>query len=120
MELRDRLPPLGALCCGLVLLLVACEEAAPPVEERIRSLKTMIVTDVASGQLRRFPGVVAAVDTSALSFEVGGNTREVLVNVGDKVEEGQILASLDEAPYRLNVCTPPQAIPWAIIIVSPS
>ena len=83
--------------------LVACEEEAPPVAEQIRAIKTTTVADLASGQQRRFPGVVEAVDTSSLSFEVSGNTREVNVNVGDRIERGQILATLDVTPFQITV-----------------
>jgi RND family efflux transporter MFP subunit len=93
----------GLLLVASALLLVGCEEEQVEVMENIRAIKTITVADLGSGQLRRFPGVVEAVDTSSVSFEVGGNTREVNVNVGDRVDEGQALATLDETPFQLNV-----------------
>jgi RND family efflux transporter MFP subunit len=69
----------------------------------VRAIKTVTVAERGSGQLTRFPGVVEAVDTSVLSFEVAGNTREVNVNVGDRVTTGQNLATLDPTPFQLNV-----------------
>lgn len=93
--------PLLAMLAALCLS--ACDEEAPAVEERVRAIKTMTVAERGAGQLRRFPGVVQAVDTSALSFEVGGNTRSVLVQAGDRVEVGQRLATLDETPFQLAV-----------------
>jgi RND family efflux transporter MFP subunit len=86
--------------CGL---LAACEEEAPEVVEEIRAIKTITVSERGSGQLRKFPGIVEAVDTSSLSFEVAGNTREVNVNVGDQVQEGQVLATLDKTPFQISV-----------------
>jgi RND family efflux transporter MFP subunit len=71
--------------------------------ENIRAIKTITVSERGSGQTRRFPGVVEAVDTSSISFEVAGNTREVNVNVGDRVEKGQVLATLDDKPFQLTV-----------------
>ena len=85
------------------LLLTACEEEPPEVVEQIRAIKTVTVADRSSGQMRRFPGVVEAVDTSSLSFEVAGNTREVKVKVGDRVAMDQVLATLDDTPFKLNV-----------------
>jgi RND family efflux transporter MFP subunit len=61
------------------------------------------ITDVAGGQARRFSGLIEAIDSSSLSFEVGGNVQRVLVNQGDAVGRGQVLATLDAEPYRLNV-----------------
>lgn len=84
-------------------LLAACEEKQVEVGDRIRAIKTVTVTDQTSGLLHRLPGIVKAVDTSSVSFEVAGNTREVNVKVGDRVEEGQVLATLDETPFQLNV-----------------
>jgi RND family efflux transporter MFP subunit len=87
----------------LALLLAACEPETPEVVEHVRAIKTITVAERASGQARRFPGVVAAVDTAVLSFEVAGNTRTVAVEVGDRVTQGQTLATLDETPFQLNV-----------------
>ena len=93
----------GVLLAALAFLLAACEEEKVEVMENIRAIKTITVSERGSGQLRRFPGVVEAVDTSSISFEVAGNTREVNVNVGDRVEKGQVLATLDDKTFQLNV-----------------
>ncbi|HEX9770885.1 MAG TPA: efflux RND transporter periplasmic adaptor subunit [Kiloniellales bacterium] len=100
---RAAIAPTGILLAVSVLLLAACDEQQPEVMENVRAIKTITVSERGSGQLRRFPGIVAAVDTSSISFEVAGNTREVNVKVGDRVEEGQVLATLDDKPFQLNV-----------------
>jgi len=86
-----------------LIILAACEEAPPPTVEKVRAIKTIVVADRGAGQSRRFPGIIEAVDTSSLSFEVGGNTREILVDVGARVKQGDILATLDDTPFKLNV-----------------
>jgi hypothetical protein len=68
----------GLLLVASALLLVGCEEEQVEVMENIRAIKTITVADLGSGQLRRFPGVVEAVDTSSVSFEVGGNGRDAV------------------------------------------
>ena len=85
------------------LTLSACAEEPPQPTERIRAIKTVTVADRAPGIPRKFPGVVEAADTSALSFEVSGNVQEVRVNVGDAVKKGQVLAVLDKRDFRLQV-----------------
>lgn len=85
------------------LLISACgEEVAEPVE-RVRAVKTILVTERATGEVRRFPGTVEPVDNSSLSFEVAGLVQEIGVNVGDRFEVGQVLAVLDSQPFELNV-----------------
>jgi RND family efflux transporter MFP subunit len=83
-------------------VLTACKEKVEIVEE-IRSLKTTTVSEVATGKIRKFSGIVAATDSSNLSFEVGGSVETVNVDIGDRVRKGQVLAVLDKEPYLLDV-----------------
>ena len=91
------------LFLSFILVVSACEEAAPPPIERIRAVKTAVVTEHATGQLRKFPGTVNPVNTSSISFEVGGLVLTVRVDIGDKVKKGEHLAVLDKKPFELNV-----------------
>lgn len=84
-------------------LLTACGEPPPPPAETVRAIRTITVSEPASGKMRRFSGVVEAADTSNIGFEVPGNVQAVKVAVGDRVTKGQVLAVLDERTYRLNV-----------------
>ncbi len=92
---------LTALILGAQL--VACSEPPPPPTESIRAIRTITVSEPASGQLRRYSGVVEAADTSSISFEVPGNVQTVKVEVGERVNQGDVLAVLDERTYQLNV-----------------
>jgi RND family efflux transporter MFP subunit len=84
-------------------LLVACSEQPPPPVETIRTIRAMTVTEPASGRMRRFSGVVEAADTARISFEVSGTTQTVKVEVGEKVKKGQVLATLDDRTFKLDV-----------------
>jgi RND family efflux transporter MFP subunit len=75
---------------------------AEPVE-RIRAVKTILVAERATGQMRKFPGTVEPVDNSSLSFEVSGLVQDIRVAMGDKFESGQVLAALDRQSFELNV-----------------
>jgi RND family efflux transporter MFP subunit len=88
---------------SILFSMVACREAPPPPVERIRAIKTITVSEQASGKIRQFSGVVEAADSSSISFEVSGNVREVRVDVGDRITKGQVLAVLDKRTYNLNV-----------------
>jgi RND family efflux transporter MFP subunit len=88
------------LCIALVLM--ACKEKTEIVEE-IRAIKTITVSEQATEQIRKFSGIVAAVDSSSLSFQVGGQVEYVEVDIGDRVKKNQVLAVLDPEPYQLEV-----------------
>lgn len=91
-----------AVCGVIAALVVGCGKEEPIVEE-VRSLKTITVGEITAGQLRKFSGIVRAVDRTALSFEVSGNVLIVNVDIGADVEKGQVLAELDQEPYQLEV-----------------
>lgn len=95
----------GILGLAFILLsLTACEEDAPAgVEERVRAIKSFVVSERAGADLRRFSGSLVASDTSGLAFPVSGTVQTVTVVEGDRVEAGQVLATLDTTPFDLNV-----------------
>ena len=97
--------PFVYMLLGSLLLLVisACGEEPAPPPKPIRAIKTITVSEQASGRLRDFSGVAEAADSSSISFEVSGNVQEVRVDVGDRITKGQVLATLDPEPYQLTV-----------------
>jgi RND family efflux transporter MFP subunit len=104
LVLRGATQRLGVLSLVvLVSTLTACSEQPPPPTETVRAIRTITVTEPASGRVRRFSGVVEAAVTSSVSFEVPGNVQEVNVDVGEKISKGQVLALLDERTFKLNV-----------------
>ena len=88
------------LCIAVVL--TACKEKTEIIEV-VRAIKTITISEQATEQIRKFSGLVAAVDSSGLSFQVGGQVETVKVDIGDRVEKGQVLAVLDQEPYQLDV-----------------
>ena len=87
----------------VTVLLGACGGEIEAPAERVRAVKTILVTDRASGQLRKFPGTVEPADNSVLSFEVSGLLQDVRVSAGERIEAGQVLAVMDKQPFELNV-----------------
>jgi RND family efflux transporter MFP subunit len=88
------------LCISVAL--TACKEKTKTIEV-VRAIKTITVKEQAAEQILKFSGLVAAVDSSGLSFEVGGQVESVKVDIGDQVKNGQVLAMLDPEPYQLEV-----------------
>ena len=71
----------------------------------IESLEVLEVKMLNSYSLtKQFPGKLLPVEQSKLSFEIPGKIKNIYVDVGDNVKEGQVLAKLDdrEAIARLN------------------
>jgi RND family efflux transporter MFP subunit len=87
------------LCIAVAL--TACKEKVEIVET-VRAIKTITVKEQAAEEIRKLSGIVAAVDSSGLSFEVGGQVKLVEVDIGDSVKKGQVLAVLDPEPYQLD------------------
>lgn len=85
----------------LAVALTACKEKTE-ILEAVRAIKTITVKEQATEQIRKLSGIVAAVDSSGLSFEVSGRVVQVEVDIGDKVQKGQVLAVLDPEPYQLD------------------
>ena len=84
------------------LVLAGCSE--PPAPRA--AAKPVFVTTVAptaSAQTRTFTSVVRPRVESELGFRTGGKVVERLVEVGDSVKAGQVLARLDPADYQLAV-----------------
>src|SRR5210317_175207 len=88
------------LCIAVAL--TACKDKIEIVEV-VRSIKTITVSKQASEKIYKFSGAVAAVDSSGLSFQVGGQVISVEVDIGDRVTKDQELAALDPEPYQLDV-----------------
>lgn len=87
------------LCIAVAMM--ACKEKTEIVEV-VRAIKAFTVSEQPAVQIRKFPGQVAAVDSSGLSFEVGGRVESVAVDIGDRVKKDQVLAVLDPEPYQLD------------------
>ena len=68
----------------MAVALTACKEKTEIVEE-VRAIKTMTVSEQAAEKIFKFSGLVAAVDSSGLSFQVGGQVESVEVDIGDRV-----------------------------------
>lgn len=93
--------PLAAIVAAS-LLLAACSEPAPP-PAAVRPVFVTTVQPAAAGQSRTFTSVVRPRVESDLAFRTGGKVVERLVEVGDTVKAGQVLARLDPADYLLAV-----------------
>jgi RND family efflux transporter MFP subunit len=93
---------LTAVAAASALLLAACGEPPAPAAA-VKPVFVTTVTQAASAQTRSFSAVVRARVETDLGFRTGGKVVERLVEVGDAVKAGQVLAKLDPADYQLAV-----------------
>ncbi len=106
MVLRSKLLA-SALIIPLILILAGCtgprydrggDDAS--VEKLPRAVRVSTVIDAEDQDLSvPLSGVVRAEGQVMISFEVSGTIEQVLVDVGDEVEQGQVLAQLDRRIY---------------------
>jgi RND family efflux transporter MFP subunit len=88
----------------ILLLLNGCSEKTSQEEELLRPVRYQTVVAVSDGQQPRiFPGVAQPGLESVLSFKVAGTIREIPVDVGDAVQKGQMIATLDGTDYQLQL-----------------
>ena len=84
------------------LLLTACSEPAAPAAI-VKPVFVTTVTPADSAQSRSFTTVIRARVETELGFRTGGKVVERMVEVGDSVKAGQVMARLDPADYQLAV-----------------
>ena len=101
---RRPLMTIGLLAGGLTVALIAGWSSKPAVKDpRLQSPKVEVVQAQAAGSSSRtFTGIVEARVQSDLGFRVGGKILERSVNVGQRVQKGQVLMRLDPEDLRLS------------------
>lgn len=84
-----------------VAALAACSksETAP---DPVRAVRTVTVSSQTAGGAYEYAGEVKARTESRLSFRVGGKMLKRLVDIGDTIKAGQVLAQLDAQDLRLG------------------
>lgn len=92
----------------LVISFVIAGCGQKPTEQASQPPRSVIVMRVVNADVfagRTIPGQARSANEAALSFRVGGRILERRVKTGDEVKEGDIVATLDPAPYQAEVDT---------------
>jgi RND family efflux transporter MFP subunit len=101
-----RLRAIGAIFAVIALapVLSACNDrAASATATPARPVQVQRVTFVPKDESREFPGVVRARYETDLGFRVAGKLVARLINVGDRVQAGDVVARLDRRDLQLQV-----------------
>lgn len=90
------------LTMATAVLLAGCSDDQPVRDQVPRSVKIETIGAAEQAQMR-FVASVRQEQRAELSFENGGRVASIDVDVGDRVQQGQALARLDEQPIRLRL-----------------
>jgi RND family efflux transporter MFP subunit len=102
--LRRGLPILRlGVCLIAFFALQACGEKEQATEQPVRGLRAFKVAAKAESRVRRFPSVLQPADVSVLSFEIAGQLKTVNLEVGQKVQLGDVLAEIDPRSLQTQV-----------------
>lgn len=82
-------------------VLGACSKTEP-APDPVRAVRTITLSPQTAGGAYEYAGEVKARTESRLSFRVGGKMLKRLVDLGDTVKAGQLLAQLDARDLRLG------------------
>jgi RND family efflux transporter MFP subunit len=95
----------GLLVC--LFLGAALQDCSKPTEsdeqQPIRGLRAYKVSASAQARVRRFPSVLQPADVSPLAFEISGQLKAISLEVGQKVQLGDLLAEIDPRSLQAQV-----------------
>ena len=71
--------------------------------DKVKTVKTDTIRSDSKQTLLQYPGKVKASQDISLAFRVSGTIRRILVNDGQQVRAGQLLAELDPTDYQIQL-----------------
>jgi RND family efflux transporter MFP subunit len=86
---------------ALAFALTACKEE-PRAEPGIRPVKAVVIQQDSGARTKSFSGDIRARTVSTLGFRISGKIVERLVDLGDQVSVGQVIARLDDTDLILS------------------
>ncbi len=86
---------------ALAFSLAACQEEAQG-EQTVRPVKAVVVHKNSGKVAKRFSGDIRARTESTLGFRIPGKIVDRLVDIGDDVKAGQVIARLDDTDLVLS------------------
>jgi RND family efflux transporter MFP subunit len=84
------------------LILAACGKPDEAIEERLRPVRYVTVSDDSVIRGRSFSGTSKSSRESRLSFKVSGTINNAPVQIGQRLSAGDLIAEIDPASYVLQ------------------
>ena len=94
-------PRLLAAIVIVGIILAGCQRDEPPAAEAVRPVRTQVISLQQIELVGAYPGEVRPRIESDLAFQVGGKLAQRLVQPGDAVKAGQVLARVDPQDLEL-------------------
>ncbi|WP_430694828.1 efflux RND transporter periplasmic adaptor subunit [Mesorhizobium montanum] len=102
-----KLPAAGLPAVGIIVAalgLAGCsQEKAEVVQEVVRPVKVVEIGEAQTSRQLDYSGSVRARTEMNLGFRIAGKVTERLVDIGQHVNEGDVLARVDPSDYELSV-----------------
>ncbi len=87
----------------MAMIFYSCSEQSEQKKQTARYVKTFTVHPGSAIKETVFNGVVNEQREVTLSFKVAGPVNQLLVDDGDYVEKGQVIARIDKRDYKVNL-----------------
>ena len=100
----SRIIPAITLCFALTFI-ASCgnDDVEQTREPAVRPVKLITLSPASDVQTSRYPAVVSAARFSELSFQVGGLIEEIAVVEAQQVDEGELIARLDQRDFKTQL-----------------
>jgi multidrug efflux system membrane fusion protein len=103
-SIMNRLPAIGpALVVVAALGLAGCSQEKVEVKDIVRPVKVVEIAKANNTRELSYSGSVRARTEMNLGFRINGKITERLVDIGQRVKPGDVLARIDPADYDLSV-----------------
>ena len=87
-----------------LVFLLGCsqEQESKPIVE-VKLVKSMTVASSSGTDIRKYPGVVEALESAEMSFKVGGTLANLPLTPGMEISKGATIAQLDDKDFKINL-----------------
>lgn len=93
--------PVISIVSAMALVLSGCSEEKAETAEIIRPVKVVEIAAIDTSRTLSYSGTVRARTEMNLGFRVNGKITERLVDIGQRVKSGDLLARIDPSDYEL-------------------
>ncbi len=93
----------SVILLSILVLLWGCASNNREQNEIIRKVKIEPVQQADSLTVKNYPGIIKEANEVNLAFRVAGPIQKILVNEGDYVKQGQLVAQMDPRDYEVQL-----------------